>query len=201
MLINSKASILAINLILRFLSFSGGGIKIGIGSWIKSKTSIGYGTGIGWKFCVRGAGTLSIGRYCAIGENVRIITSNHETNRLAINFVLQRKLLDQQFIASRKDVTIGHDVWIGDEVIILPGVSIGNGAVIGAGSVVTKSVSPYAIVAGNPAKVIKMRFDEKTAKQVESLAWWGWSSKEMRQKKQLFLKDLNHHSESDASAE
>lgn len=201
MLINSKVSILAINLILRLLSFSGGGIKIGIGSWIKSKSSIGYGTGIGWKFCVRGAGTLNIGKYCAIGENVRIITSNHEINRLAINFALQRKILNQQFIASKKDVTIGHDVWIGDEVIILPGVSIGNGAVIGAGSVVTKSVRPYAVVAGNPAKVIKMRFDETTAKQVESLAWWGWSDKEMQQKKPLFLKELNYHPDSDASAE
>lgn len=192
MVINSKLSVLAVNLILRFITFSGAGIKIGMGSWIKCKTSIGYGTGIGWGFSARGAGALKIGKYCAIGENVRIITSNHETDRLAISFILQSKVLDRQYIAPKKDVTIGHDVWIGDGAIILPGVSVGNGAVIGAGAVVTKSIIPYAIVAGNPAKIIKMRFDETIATRIESLAWWEWSLEEMKQRKQLFQQHPKH---------
>ena len=73
----------------------------------------------------------------------------------------------------RPPLEIGHDVWIGANAIILPGVSrIGNGAVIGAGSVVTKDVGPYEIVAGNPARAIRMRFDERQIAALESSRRW-----------------------------
>lgn len=188
--IESKPLLFAINLILRLMPYSLCGVRIGIGSWIKSKTTLGVGTRIGWNFCVRGAGKLSIGRYCAIGENVRVITSNHAITYLALNLTLQSKLLGRRLVATKRDVAIGHDVWIGDGVIILPGVSIGNGAVIGAGSVVTKSIDAYSVVAGNPAKVIRARFPEDTIKKIESLAWWNWTLQEMKEKKHLFGMDL-----------
>jgi acetyltransferase-like isoleucine patch superfamily enzyme len=69
-------------------------------------------------------------------------------------------------------VNVGHDVWIGRSAIVLPGVTIGDGAVVGAGAVVTKDVAPYAIVAGNPARLIKYRFDQSTIERLQRLKWW-----------------------------
>ena len=69
---------------------------------------------------------------------------------------------------------IGNDVWIGRGATILGGVKIGSGAIIGANSTVTKNIPPYAIVAGNPAQVIKFRFDEETIKKFMSIQWWNW---------------------------
>lgn len=77
-------------------------------------------------------------------------------------------------------IVIGHDVWIGHSAIVLPGVEVGNGAVIGAGAIVTKSVPPYAIVAGNPARVLRYRFDEETVRRLEAICWWAWSDEELR---------------------
>lgn len=189
MKIHSKLSILGINLALRIMSVNWRGVQIGIGSWIKSRTSVGAGSGIGWGLCVRGEGELRIGKYCAIGEDVRIITSNHDTSRLAINYNLQHKLLHRHFASSKQDVVIGNDVWIGDRAIILAGVTIGDGAVIGAGAVVTKSVAAYAIAAGNPARVTRHRFDEATVAKIEQLGWWNWSFDRMRKNKALFSAD------------
>lgn len=73
-----------------------------------------------------------------------------------------------------KRVVIGHDVWIGHSAMVLPGVVVGNGAVIGAGAIVTKPVPPYAVVAGNPARLLRYRFDEETVQRFESIKWWSW---------------------------
>lgn len=73
----------------------------------------------------------------------------------------------------RLDITnIGNDVWFGAHSLVLRGVTIGDGAVIGAGAIVTKDVPPYAIVGGNPAKLIKMRFDSETIKDLLDMKWW-----------------------------
>ena len=71
-------------------------------------------------------------------------------------------------------MTIGHDVWIGHGAIVLPGRSIGTGAVIAAGAIVTKDVAPYTIVAGNPARMVRLRFPEAIAARLQALAWWDW---------------------------
>ena len=76
-------------------------------------------------------------------------------------------------------VQIGNDVWIGRSAIVLSGVSIGNGAVVGAGAVVTKSVPPYAIVAGNPARIIRYRFPEQIVLELESIHWWSLSDERL----------------------
>lgn len=72
------------------------------------------------------------------------------------------------------DTEVGHDVWIGTEAMLLPGVKIENGAVIGARTIVTKDIEPYAIVAGNPAKLIRKRFDEKQIAKLQEMQWWHW---------------------------
>ncbi|MBO4779984.1 MAG: CatB-related O-acetyltransferase, partial [Selenomonadaceae bacterium] len=76
---------------------------------------------------------------------------------------------------NRRQIIFGHDVWIGDGATIMGGVKIGNGAVIGAKSVVAKDIPPYAIAVGNPARVIKYRFDEETIKKFLAVKWWNWS--------------------------
>lgn len=77
-------------------------------------------------------------------------------------------------MANRQQLIIGHDVWIGADVRIIKGVKIGNGAIVGTGSVVTKDVPPYAIVGGNPAKVIRYRFSPEIIAQLEQIKWWYW---------------------------
>jgi acetyltransferase-like isoleucine patch superfamily enzyme len=79
-----------------------------------------------------------------------------------------------------KRVTVGNDVWIGRSAIVLPGCVIGDGAVVGAGAIVTKSVEPYAIVAGNPAKLIRYRFDETTRSRLLRTQWWTLSETELK---------------------
>jgi chloramphenicol O-acetyltransferase type B len=76
---------------------------------------------------------------------------------------------------SKGDVVIGNDVWVGTEAIIMSGVRIGDGAVIGARAVVTKNVPPYAIVAGNPARLIRYRFGSEQIDKLLRLSWWDWT--------------------------
>lgn len=77
------------------------------------------------------------------------------------------------------DTVIGNDVWIGQNAVILPGVNIGDGAIIGANSVVGSDIEPYSIVAGNPAKVIRKRFDEETISLLLEFRWWDKSVEEI----------------------
>jgi hypothetical protein len=94
-----------------------------------------------------------------------------------------------QYGFSRGDVVIGNDVWVCSNSIVLSGVSIGDGAVIAAGAVVTRDVEPYSIVAGNPAKHIKWRFDEFTRKQLLQIAWWDWPISEISEKSPLLCSE------------
>ncbi|WP_343672660.1 acyltransferase [Chitinophaga sp.] len=110
--------------------------------------SIGRNSGLGVRAYVRGP--LTIGENVMMGPEVIILTRNHKYDDLSIPMNRQKE-------AVVKPVEINDDVWIGTRVIILPGVTIGKGAIIGAGAVVTKSVPDYAIVGGNPAKILKYR--------------------------------------------
>jgi NDP-sugar pyrophosphorylase family protein len=77
--------------------------------------------------------------------------------------------------ATNGDVTIGNDVWIGSGATIMSGVNVGHRAVIGANSCVTRDVEPYAIVAGNPARLIRHRFAPAIVEQLLQIGWWNWS--------------------------
>ena len=84
------------------------------------------------------------------------------------------------------EVVIGNDVWIGEDVVITKGVNIGNGAIIAAKSVVNKNVPPYSIVAGNPAKVKKTRFDDRIITILEKIRWWDWSLEKIEENYKIF---------------
>jgi virginiamycin A acetyltransferase len=125
---------------------------------------------------------LVIGKFCAIARGVRFIMNgaNHKLTGLSTypfgifgqGWEAARPKPGE--IASRGDTVIGHDVWLGYEALIMPGVKIGNGAIVAARSVVTHDVPAYGVVGGNPAKLIKKRFDEDTIVALQTLAWWNW---------------------------
>jgi virginiamycin A acetyltransferase len=76
--------------------------------------------------------------------------------------------------ASRGDTIVGNDVWIGNGALVMPGVTIGDGAIVAARSVVASHVPAYAVVAGNPARIVRMRFDDRTIARLLDIAWWNW---------------------------
>lgn len=130
----------------------GKNVNIEHGAFLASGKGIEIGNNSGIGLNCRVAGPLSIGDDVMMAPGVMIFTQNHETSDLSIPMRLQT--------APKKKVTIGNDVWIGANAIILPGVTVGDGAIIAAGAIVTKDVSPYAVVGGNPAKFIKSRKGE-----------------------------------------
>jgi serine acetyltransferase len=90
------------------------------------------------------------------------------------------------------DITIENDVWIGAKSTIMSGVKIGNGAVIGATATVTKDVPPYAIVVGNPGKIVKYRFTEKQIDLLLQISWWNWDEEKIKKEfKTLWSSDIN----------
>lgn len=113
---------------------------------------------------------LSIGNFCSISNNVFFILGGEHDYKKISTYPFKVKLLNEHNESITKGkIIIDDDVWIGFGAIILSGVHIGKGAIIGAGSVVTKDVPEYAIVAGNPAKIIKFRFDEITIKKIKNI--------------------------------
>lgn len=134
----------------RIFGKAGKGINIEHGAFFGSGGGIEIGDFSGLGLNCRVSGPLTIGHNVMMGPDVMIYTQNHNFSDTSIPMIKQGN-------TEKKKVTIGNDVWIAARVIILPGVTVGDGAVIGAGAVVTKDVPPYAIVAGNPAKVIKYR--------------------------------------------
>jgi len=126
---------------------------------------------------------LVIGKFCAIAEGARFIMNgaNHALGGFStypFNIFghgwekgFDVKTLEREM---RGDTVIGNDVWIGMEAIVLPGVTIGDGSIIAAKAVVSHDVPPYSIVAGNPAHVVKARFDRRTVQRLLDIAWWDW---------------------------
>lgn len=136
-------------------------------SKVDKYTSVGDYTYIGDRCTVTKA---QIGRYVSIGNNVTIGPGEHD---LAM-FSTSGWFYDSPFdILCEKDCVIGNDVWIGVDSIIRRGVKIGNGAVVGANSFVNKDVPDFAIVAGNPAKIIRYRFEPEVQKRIIASDWWN----------------------------
>jgi acetyltransferase-like isoleucine patch superfamily enzyme len=139
--------------------------------------------------------TLKIGDFCSIAENVTILLGgNHPTDWVSsFPFGIVFDGFKEQYYnypkLSKGSVIIGNDVWIGLNTTILSGVTIGDGAIVAAGSIITKNVEPYAIVGGNPAKVIKKRFNEEAVSKLLVIRWWNWKIDKIKDNLDLIMSD------------
>lgn len=130
-----------------------------------------------------------IGSFSSLGSHISVFDACHPVDGIFVSTsqcfyktdfpmpLLNNKLntfKENRLTKNGYSCEIGNDVWIGSNVIILGGVCIGDGAVIGAGSVVTKKVDPFTVVAGNPAREIRKRFNDATVNELLKICWWDW---------------------------
>ncbi len=148
----------------------------------------GYYHGHSFDDCARyllpdaGVDRLVIGSFCSIGSGAAFIMAGNQGHRndWISTFPFYWMSEVEAFNGAANgfepagDTVIGNDVWIGSEAIIMPGVTIGDGAVIGTRALVTRDVPPYAIVGGNPARVIRKRFEEPHIDLLRQMRWWDW---------------------------
>lgn len=128
---------------------------------------------------------LVIGKFCAIAAETKfIMTGDHKLDAVSTYpFPIFKNGWEHAFetldLPIKGDIVVGHDVWFGYNCLIKNGVTIGSGSIIASNAVVVKDVPPYSIVAGNPAKVVKKRFDEATIERLLQIAWWDWDIKDI----------------------
>ncbi|MGI5958049.1 MAG: CatB-related O-acetyltransferase [Massiliimalia sp.] len=131
---------------------------------------------------------LVIGKFCSIASGVKFIMgpANHRmTSVSTYPFAVFGEEWSQKVpphleqLPRKGDIIVGNDVWFGRESVIMPGVTIGNGAIIGAYSVVAKDVAPYSVVAGNPARLIRKRFDDELIQMLQEFCWWDYPIEEI----------------------
>ena len=148
----------------------------------------GWYHGHGFDDCARylmtepGVDRLIIGDFCSIGSGAAFIMAGNQGHRndWASSFPFFYMPEVPHFAGAvdafqpAGDTVIGNDVWIGSEAIIMPGVKVGDGAVIGTRAMVTRDVEPYAIIGGNPARVIRKRFDDDSIAMLMQMKWWDW---------------------------
>lgn len=138
---------------------------------------------------------LIIGKFCALARGVKFIMNgaNHKISGISTYpFYIfgqgwENVMPAAEELPYKGDTEIGNDVWIGYEALFMPGVKIGHGAIISSRSVVTGDVPAYAIVGGNPAKVIRYRFDAETIAKLEDIAWWNWPEEKISRNLSLIV--------------
>lgn len=142
---------------------------------------------------------LIIGKFVQIAHGVRFITAsaNHNMNGFSTypftNFMMTSETTSEDIVAMFKesshkgDIIVGNDVWIGLDATIISGVKIGDGAIIGAKSVVINDVEPYTIVGGNPAKVIRKRFEDEFIEMLLTIKWWDWSIEKIEENIEIII--------------
>lgn len=154
----------------------------------------GYYHGHSFDDCARfllpddGVDRLVIGSFCSIGSGAAFIMAGNQGHRndwiSTFPFFWMPEV--PSFAGARNgyrpagDTVVGNDVWIGSEAIVMPGVTIGDGAVIGTRALVTRDVEPYAIVGGNPARVIRKRFEDDLIAMLLEMRWWDWSDDQLQ---------------------
>lgn len=129
---------------------------------------------------------LVIGKFCAIAAETKfIMTGDHKLDAISTYpFPIFKNgwetVYEVEHLPVKGDIIIGNDVWLGFDSLIKNGVTIGDGAIVATRAVVV-NVPPYTIVAGNPAKVVKMRFDDNTITRLLNIAWWNWDIQKINQ--------------------
>jgi acetyltransferase-like isoleucine patch superfamily enzyme len=133
-----------------------------------------------------------IGSFCSIAPGCNIGGTGHQMNWVSTSSVFHKweNILKKNFSRHEYNIfsetVIGNDVWIATNAMIKAGVKISDGSVIGMGAVITKDVGPYEIWAGNPAKMIRKRFDDETIEKLLKTQWWNWDNNLIEQKAQYF---------------
>jgi len=134
---------------------------------------------------------LYVGAFSSIGENVTIFLGGNHRYDWITTYPFPFKWDCAKYIPNARpsngDVVIGNDVWVGNNSTIMSGVTIGDGAVIATRSVITKNVLPYAVMGGNPAKLIKMRFKDEDIAFLLKLKWWNWSEEKIKEKIDILM--------------
>lgn len=161
---------------------------------------------------------IAIGKSCSLATGVEFMVDlNHDYSSITMGAVLgEMQPLEDMKAPRRGSIIIQNDVWVGYNATIMASVTLRNGCVVAAGSVVTKDVPPYAIVGGNPAKIIRYRFDKDVIDAFQRIAWWDWTEEQKRERRADFslsakdftdkylpysdLPELNSISEKDKSA-
>ena len=139
---------------------------------------------------------VTIGNFCSFAKGVVILANGDHPLNLPSTFpfktlMFQKKPVVNYDATTKGAINIGSDVWVARNAIILSGVTIGTGAVIGAGAVVAKDVPPYAVVVGNPSKIVKYRFDDETIKALLASKWWELSDDIIiKLEKELYTTDI-----------
>ncbi|EHJ00170.1 transferase hexapeptide repeat containing protein [Clostridium sp. DL-VIII] len=145
---------------------------------------------------------LCVGNFTSISNGIGAhFNRNHDYKSVSQHFYSSGN--DEVDIFNFKDkkiqqkghIFIGSDCWIGTNVTLISGIKIGNGALIGANSVVAKDIPPYAIVVGNPAQIIKYRFDEEQIKKLLEIRWWNWGVNKIKENIEWFKKDVAEFTE------
>ena len=134
---------------------------------------------------------LTIGRFCSIATGAQILLGgNHRadwpTTYPFPEFFVRHASIGE-YESSKGNVNIGNDVWIGMDAMVLSGVTIGDGAVVAARAVCAKDVPPYAIVAGNPARIVRYRFEEDVIAALLKIRWWDWPIEDVHNAVPLLL--------------
>lgn len=135
---------------------------------------------------------IAIGKSCSLATDiVFMIDMNHNYNSV-FQGALPSIFNTRQFMTTprKASIIIQNDVWVGYGVTIMAGVTLHNGCVVAAGSVVTKDVPPYAIVGGNPAKIIRYRFDPEIIDGLQKIAWWDWPNEWKKQRRDDFIRPV-----------
>ena len=131
-------------------------------------------------------GRLKLGRFCSIAMGVTFILGNHRTDMVS---TFPFKVLSDYWPGAadgpedhedRGGVEVGSDVWFGAHATVLAGARIGSGAIVAANAVVTKAVPPYAIVGGNPARILRYRCSEPQIESLLKIAWWDWPTEKVQ---------------------